>query len=207
MIPVTVVIPCHNMAATLPRAVESAANAAEIIVVDDASAEALDPQGGTWLMRTASVFPSGVAAARNLAIETATYGNILPLDADDTLLPGALDAMLAAWRPGTMVYGGWIENGEVKQAPPIGMITRKNVCHATLLFAKADWQRVGGYNIHYNVGYEDWEFMLRLRRAGVQAVRLEQPLYVRHISENGRTASVVKYDKLIREMLKIDGLL
>jgi len=214
-IPVTVVIPVHNMANTLGRAIESALDAAEIVVVDDSSTDNTPSVGYWWesehddvyYISTDGCLPHGVSATRNYGIYFSSNNLILPLDADDELLPGALQAMCDAYQEGTMVYGGWRENAVDYQAPPIDMIKRKNVCHATMLFSKADWQRVGGYDIKYNIGYEDWAFMLKLYNAGVKAVRLERPLYVRNVSDNGRTAQVTKYDKQIREIMKLDGLL
>jgi len=216
-IPVTVVIPVHDMAKTLGRAIESASDAAEIIIVEDGYC-ANDEIGivveKLWRLPTTlhiyvegCNFPSGVSNARNVGISEAMNNLILPLDADDELLPGALQAMYDAWQECVMVYGGWRENGVDYQAPPIDMIKRKNVCHATMLFSKADWQRVGGYDIKYNIGYEDWAFMLKLYNMGVKAVRLERPLYVRNVSDNGRTAQVTKYDRQIREIMKLDGLI
>ena len=214
-IPVTVVIPCHNMANTLGRAIESAMDAAEIIIVQDGESEVIKHIGWSFLqpgvlvysIEAADYFPSGVSNARNVGIQRAKHALILPLDADDELLPGALQAMYDAWQEGVMVYGGWREDDVDYQAPPIEMIKRKSVCHATMLFSREDWLRVGGYDIKYNIGYEDWAFMLKLYNTGVKAVRLERPLYVRNVSDNGRTAQVTKYDKQIREIMKLDGLL
>lgn len=51
----------------------------------------------------------GVCVARNEAIRQAETALILPLDADDYLLPGAVERMAQAWQPGKVVYGNWME--------------------------------------------------------------------------------------------------
>lgn len=168
----------------------------------------------------------GVVWARNHAIEHAETPLILPIDADDYLLPGAVERMAQAWQPNRVVYGGWREltldkEGEyielsvpyvapyfhyndvkeTKQAPPPEMLPRKHVCHATCLFAKEDWQRVGGYDPIFNLGSEDHEFMIALVEAGCELVRLEgEPLYVKTMGGE-RTQKAIQRQHLIRQLL------
>jgi glycosyltransferase involved in cell wall biosynthesis len=149
----------------------------------------------------------GVCYARNEAILGAQTKLILPLDADDYLLPGAVERMAAAWQPGKVVYGDWRElypGGSVdyKPAPPPEMLNRKHVCHATYLFAKEDWQRVGGYDPDFNIGAEDWEFMIALVEAGCELVKVYgDSLYVKTIGDNARTHKAVKRKDIIKQLL------
>lgn len=155
----------------------------------------------------------GVCALRNTLISEAQNNLILPLDADDYLLPGAVERMAEVWQPGTVVYGGWQQEERCfstepdpcytpMMAPPPGMLPRKHICHATYLFAKADWQRVGGYDPDFNLGAEDWEFMIALVEAGCTLVRLDgDPLYVKTIGDNARTHKAVRRKDLIRQLL------
>lgn len=144
----------------------------------------------------------GVCYARNQAIYMAETPLILPLDADDYLLPGAVERMAQAWQPGKVVYGNWISTDDWLSAPPPEMLNRKHVCHATYLFAKEDWQRVGGYDPDFNIGAEDWAFMIALANAGCELVRLNgDPLYVKTMNENGRTHKAVRHKDMIRQLL------
>jgi glycosyltransferase involved in cell wall biosynthesis len=149
----------------------------------------------------------GVCYARNEAIGRVQTDLILPLDADDYLLPGAVERMAAAWQPGKVVYGDWRElypGGSVdyKPAPPPEMLNRKHVCHATYLFAKEDWQRVGGYDPDFNIGAEDWEFMIALVEAGCELVKVYgDSLYVKTIGDNARTHKAVKRKDIIKQLL------
>lgn len=97
----SVVIPTHDRAAVLPRAVASVLAQPgkdwELIVVDDASTdgtrawlESLDDE------RIRTVFlerNGGVNVARNRGVEAARGRWIVPLDSDDELMPDALDSI------------------------------------------------------------------------------------------------------------------
>lgn len=151
---------------------------------------------------------TGVCQLRNKMISyPSTRTLILPLDADDYLLPGAVERMAQAWETGKVVYGDWREEYpggslDYKPAPPPEMLNRKHICHATYLFSKEDWQRVGGYDPDFNIGAEDWEFMIALVEAGGELVRLDgDPLYVKTIGENERTHKAVHRKDIIKQLL------
>ncbi len=99
---ISVIIPTHNRAQLLPRALDSVLNQTlppkEVIVVDDGSTDGT----GTLLSEQ---YPQciylqqpnrGVSSARNQGIETATGEWIAFLDSDDEWLPGKLAAQQAA---------------------------------------------------------------------------------------------------------------
>lgn len=213
MIPISVIIPARNDAATLPKAIESAlaAQAAEVIVVNDASEDGtiktmqrfLGIGGRVKFHNTPLPVRAGVCFARNLGIQFATQSLILPLDADDRLMPNSLHALYEAWRPHTFVYGGWVEDeAHLKSAPPIERLKEKNVAHATFLFARADWLAVGGYNPLFEPGCEDWAFMCALAQRGLTAVRLDDTLYHKRIREAGRAAACKARAPLLRALLE-----
>jgi succinoglycan biosynthesis protein ExoU len=101
---VAVIIPAHNSAATIDRAVASALaerEAEQVIVIDDgswdgtlaAAREADDGSGRLVLLR--NDVAGGPAQARNLAIRAAQADWLCPLDADDYFRPGRLGRLLA----------------------------------------------------------------------------------------------------------------
>ncbi len=115
--PLTVVIPTHNYAEYLGRAVESALRACReidrVIVVDDGSTDdtpALLDAFGARIERIRQD-RAGVSAARNRGAREASGDSALVfLDADDELLPGALDALRGPLDRGAdidLVVGGW----------------------------------------------------------------------------------------------------
>ena len=119
---VSVIIPTHNRAHALQRAIDSVlrqtAPAFEVIVVDDGST---DDTG-----RVLRKFPQvrvvrrqenrGVAAARNAGISSAAGNWFAFLDSDDEWLPGKLEAQRAYHRenPETLISQTdeiWVRNG------------------------------------------------------------------------------------------------
>lgn len=100
---VAVVIACHDAARSVGRAVRSALaqpEAAEVIVVDDAStdgsaeaARAADDGSGRLVVLRQDA-NGGPAAARNRGMAAARSPWLAILDADDYLLPGRLAGML-----------------------------------------------------------------------------------------------------------------
>lgn len=218
-LPITVIIPCYNMANTLARAVESAleAGACEVVIVDD---DSTDESFGV-ASRLEDIYPNvsliggaygvdvdhklGVAFSRNMAVDH-SEDLIVPLDADDTLTPDGLRLLYYAYEPGTWVYGGWCERvGQMEkdyQAPPPGMLKRKNVCFATMLFHRDDWQKAGGYNPLFEIGAEDYAFQCALTHAGVKPVRVNGIIHNRYTNGGGggRSARAAKLWPQLHEL-------
>lgn len=97
---ISIVIPCHNYGRFLDRAVESVVAQDdpdwELIVVDDGSTDDTPAVAAQWQhahpgrIRSLTQPNAGPGAARNRGAREATGDWLLFLDADDTLLPGAL---------------------------------------------------------------------------------------------------------------------
>ncbi|HEY3598535.1 MAG TPA: glycosyltransferase family A protein [Paraburkholderia sp.] len=101
MLPVSVIIPCYNAAPTLARTLDSCIaqpEAAQIIVVDDASTDATSDVIRDYARHDARIEPlsmhanGGAARARNWAALHAAQPLLAFIDADDEYLPGALAA-------------------------------------------------------------------------------------------------------------------
>jgi teichuronic acid biosynthesis glycosyltransferase TuaG len=115
---VSVIIPAHNAAAFIERALESVRRQTyrdwEVIVVDDGSTDA------TWeLLQAAPDVRSfrreragGPGTARNLALAHAKGELVAFLDADDMLLPRYLESQLACYTEAC-----------ARQAGPVGIVT------------------------------------------------------------------------------------
>lgn len=223
---VSVVIPTYREdAATFYAALHSADNAgcADVIYVMDGthkpddvcralgndSALFCEDQSGQHYVDS---IHAGVCHARNLGIFYAKNDLIVPLDADDALLPDGLQRLVDAWEPGTLVYGDWLETGPtgpggegidtLKFAPPPEMLSRKNVAHATWLFHKDDWARVGGYDPDFNIGGEDWAFMCALVEAGVKPVHINAPIFRRTVRSGSRTDLARRRVDFIKQLLR-----
>jgi glycosyltransferase involved in cell wall biosynthesis len=199
---VSVVIACHDMAATLPETLQSVAaqeldGHVEVIVVDDGSTdgsgELAASLGAIVLQQPASGHP---AHARNTGFAAAAAPYVLPLDADDLLEPGflamtvaALDAEPAAG----FAYGDVREFGagqpdelHVTGAYDFVALTHRNRHGSASLVRHEAWQAAGGYDA--GVGYEDWDLWLALGHTGRHGVKAQGATFAHRRSDAGRWA-------------------
>lgn len=181
---VAIVITTYNHAHFLAEALESCVRQsvppAEIVVVDDGSTD--DPVSvvarfpGVRLIQQEN---RGLAAARNAAIPTLCAAYVVFLDADDRLLPDALEAGLAAAArhpEAAIVYGGFrlvdsqwrpIFRDEVRyiESDPYIALLRWNVigCLSAALIRRDVLAAEGGFDRTLRC-FEDQELYLRLVR-------------------------------------------
>lgn len=150
----------------------------EIVVVDDGSID--DPETvvarypGVRLVRQEN---RGLAAARNIGLVSVSSRFVVFLDADDVLMPGAIEAGLAciAAHPGAgFVYGGYLRVdhrlAEISgpHFEPLGgqafqeLLRRNRIgMHATVLYDREKLAACGGFDAS-NRRCEDYDVYLRM---------------------------------------------
>lgn len=118
---ITVIIPTHNRAALLKRAIASVLEQThpplEILVIDDHSTEDLNMSSYPSVVRFLSSNVRGVSAARNTGIKAARGSYIAFLDSDDEWLPEKLEKQLAHFQqnPNSVLVHcneRWVRNGK-----------------------------------------------------------------------------------------------
>ena len=217
---VSVVIPCYNQGAYLDEAVESVLAQTfqdfEILVVDDGStdAETINKlKDAVWprtrVIRTEN---QGLSAARNNGIREAKGAYILPIDADDKIGPGYLDdaVRILDRHPEIGIvyceaaYFG-IRNGRwcLPDYSPDQLLLQ-NVIFCSALFRRADWEKVGGFNVNMVYGWEDWDFWLALIRLGVKVYRIPNVHFFYRIRE---TSMVHAMDEEKRFFMRLHAVL
>jgi glycosyltransferase involved in cell wall biosynthesis len=183
---VAVIVPCYQHGRYLPECIASiraqTLAAAQIIVVDDHSD---DPETDAALDRLAEDpdvtvirLPEnrGPSAARNRALREVTANYVLPLDADDVLLPHALADMVGELEaapddvgfvyPNPLHFGN--RNDYVRSpAYNLFLLLRDNYCPATSLFDRRVFDAGVAYDEEIVFGHEDWDLVLRLAERGV----------------------------------------
>jgi len=205
-IPVSVVIPTYNRAATVQRAIDSVLAQTylyfEIIVVDDGSTDntdaILNERYGDRI-RLLHQPNMGQSAARNTGVRAAKYDLIAFLDSDDYWLPGKLEAQVPLMTDKTVVlsFTNWWKGkdssgqdyfsqaglnfgpGPVILDCPLRIMARRQgtgVLTSVTLCRKRAIQRVGGFDERMKI-YEDTRMWLRLSFEGKFAVTSE-PLAV-----------------------------
>lgn len=195
---VGVVVPCYRHGIFLDACIDSikaqTLKPAAIVVVDDGSPDPetiealarLDDDPEVTVLRQPE--NAGPSAARNRAIGELETSYVLPIDADDQLLPDALERMLAqletAPKEVGFVYPAWrhIGNQEGEVKPPAynpWLLMEQNYCAAPALFDRRIFAESG---VHYAeeivVGHEDWDLILQLVERGVWGIPADGPTFL-----------------------------
>jgi hypothetical protein len=172
---VSVVIPCFNHGEYLAEAIESALGqtmrAFEVIVVNDGSTDDTSTVTRRYpRVRLIEQPNRGLSAARNAGITAARGRYILCLDADDMLMPTAIEDMLGLDDivcPSVRTFGStesvWIPP---LAHPTVSDFAKANHCICAAMFLREAWERVGGYDEVMRDGWEDWDFWARVAHAG-----------------------------------------
>jgi len=179
---VSVVIPCFNHARFLGEAITSALAQTyapvEIVVVDDGSnddtAAVVAPFPGVRYVRQEN---QGLAAARNTGLRESRGAYLVFLDADDRLLPQALEAGMRHLEPspgcafvsGRFRYvdaAGALESEDVQPWIPedayLAFLRGNYVgMHATVVYRRAPLEAARGFDVSLPA-CEDYDLYLRL---------------------------------------------
>ncbi len=187
---VSVIIPVYNAAAFVADAVKSALASSyadlEVVCVDDGSTdhslqvlqeiEKTEPR-----LHVIHQENAGVCAARNAAIAASKGQYILPLDADNLLLPHFIEQAVKVLETNRMVkvvaptaefFG---ERQGIWHLPPYSpkRLAHKNILDVCALYRRSDFDRTEGYCSEI-IAREDWEFWIALLKNGGQVVRLPE---------------------------------
>jgi GT2 family glycosyltransferase/glycosyltransferase involved in cell wall biosynthesis len=190
---VSVVIPCYNHGSFLEAALLSVFDQTEAsweaIIVDDGST---DPDTVAFIrdidLPRVSVIRqenAGLPAARNAGIAASSGRFVVPLDADDELLPTYMERLRAELEgdPSVGFAHCWAELfGDVNwiwATRPYNPYTEllSNSVLQTAMMRRSAWDEVGGYDESMRGGNEDWDMWLRFQEAGWGNRQVREPLY------------------------------
>ena len=206
---ISVVVACFNDYLFIEQAVDSVRaqtyNNIELIVVDDGSD-----------IKTQKVLKSieakienlifqenkGVSTARNKGVEVSQGKYIMILDSDDYLEPTFLERAIKYFREENEVrivscYANLISGKNKKGLlkPNGGDITsflNNNCALGTSLYKKEDIEKINGYDEKMLLGFEDWEFNIRIMALGGIAKIIKEPLYNYRIKASSRNTRAKK---------------
>lgn len=185
---VSVIIPVFNaekyVAETLHSILQSDYREIEVVCVDDGSTdqsaqlveEIAKTDDRVRLLRQEN---AGVCRARNAAVAASKGKYILPIDADDLVMPSFIsDAVrilearpeVKAVVPKTKFFGA--KEG-LWNLPPFSrkLLARKNMIPVSALYRRADFDRTRGYCEELKAR-EDWEFWIQMLKDGGEVAYL-----------------------------------
>ena len=219
---VSVVIPCYRQAEFLPEAVESVLTQTygdwELIIVDDGSpdgtrsvAQRLVEQHGDRI-RVVAQDNLGVAEARNAGIRLAHGRFILPLDADDRILPAMIEQTAEVLRSHPQVAVAYVHTRQFGDRSYVNRLTRLgppvlgevNYLPYCSLFRRELWEEIGGYFSFEpgSGGYEDWDFWLSTIERGHRIELVDEVLFEHRIHAGGRYDLSRRNDRELRSQLR-----
>jgi glycosyltransferase involved in cell wall biosynthesis len=130
----------------------------------------------------------GPSAARNRALETFDSSYALWIDADDVLLPSALDSMVAKLEaapanigfiyPHAQHIGNRADYVEMP-AYNLWLLMKENYCPSPALFDRRVFGPDGvSYPEDLIVGHEDWDLILQLAEHGIHGLHADGPTFL-----------------------------
>ena len=176
---VAVVVPCYNDGATLLQTLESLRmqEPHDLVVVDDGSTEERTLQVLAELerdgLRVVHQPNAGLSCARMAGVAATSAPYVLPLDADDALAPGAVQALADALdgdSGAAMAWGDVEIWGEIELKVRIGhhldpwLITYLNTLPVASLVRRDALLEAGGWQLRH--GYEDWDLWMSFAERG-----------------------------------------
>jgi glycosyltransferase involved in cell wall biosynthesis len=189
---VSVIVPCHNGGRFLDGLLASLAAQTfrdfEIVIVDNGSTEPATQQKLAALESVVRVIHQEnryLPGARNTGFREARAEFILPLDCDDTLDPSFLAQAYALLRDAPPDVGfvfphirltGWLEGVLPRHFNHFDQLFLNQLPYC-MLIRKSAWQKVDGYDEAMRNGTEDWEFNVRLSRAGYRGIEIPRALF------------------------------
>lgn len=192
---ISIVVPCYNQGNFLADAINSVLNQTfqnlECLIVNDGSTDRTEEIGKRFerldkRIRLLNKENGGLADARNFGVAASKGEYILPLDADDMLLPEACEVLFQALeenRGAHIAYPDYFAFGELNQR--VSCITERefydpyrsdNGLPYFSLYRREVWEKIGGYRTNMTWGYEDWDFWLGALEAKFSPIHVARPL-------------------------------
>lgn len=208
---VSVIMPAYNRAACIKDSLESVKGQSyphwECIIVDDGSTDhtqdvVQDVIGHDSRFKYFKQSNQGAAAARNCAVRNSQGVYILPLDSDDLIGAGYIEAAVLQFIKDpelTLVYSKAEKIGEETGAWPIPPFDYRlflvyNMIFNSSLFKRADFDAVGGYS--EDTMFEDWDLWIKLLKKGGRVCQLPEVYYYYRTHEEASVTSYLSNDSI-----------
>lgn len=189
----------------------------ECIVVNDTGKEwgkgISSPLQGNWWARVISTpGKKGTGFARNEGAKIARGKALFWLDADDILLPNALEEFYDLWDRldgKQVVYCDWLRADRDPKSPMLYYLSEDFVCGQILshmghsivtMVPRWAHEAVSGFD-EGMVAWEDWDYLIALQALGLCSYRIPEPLFVYRFNlGKRREAAILHKDRLLHDV-------
>jgi glycosyltransferase involved in cell wall biosynthesis/SAM-dependent methyltransferase len=221
---VTVIVPLYNYSRYVAEALDSVQAQTlqdlDLVVVNDCSTDDSEAVALQWLERNAARFNrallirntknAGLGFTRNVGFARADTAYVLPLDADNRLLPDCAERLLAAAKSEGAAFAFSLirqfgDNdcmmGEFDYDPV--RFVYANYIDAMALIRRPCWAAAGGYD-HVRYGWEDYDLWCRFVERGFFGKQVNEILAEYRVHGNSmlriETEQVRNKIRLLRDM-------
>ena len=202
---ISVVVPCFNSGKTIKRTIKSLKkqtwNSKEIIVVNDGSndkdtLDIINSLEGVLIINQENL---GLSAARNVGAFAARGSFLFFIDSDDWIEDDTLELMFNYFKKinsdnknhylfSDIVLEGNIKKKVSKDYNFFEQLFLNQVPYS-IFIERETWLLNNGYDENMKLGYEDWEFNIRLGANNIFGKRLPLPLFHYSVSKTGMLIS------------------
>ena len=204
---VSIIIPCFNQEKYLEECLYSVLNQTyknwECIIINDGSTDNSENIAKKYenldsRFQYKYITNGGVSNARNFAISLSKGNYILPLDGDDKIGNEYLFLAVAEFQknPETkLVYCLANMFGNVNEYWPLPPFNYEyflfqNTIFCSAFYKKSDYLKTSGYDVSMRLGYEDWDFWLRLINKNDLIIRINSVEFYYRQTLNSRNSFI-----------------
>lgn len=191
---VSVIVPCYNQAQYLPETLDSVLAQTyqnwECVIINDGSPDNTESIAKEYLgkdkrFKYLKQENMGLPAARNTGIANSHGEYILPLDADDLILPTYIEKAVNHFSqvPETKLvysraelFGVQIYEWILPQYS-FNTLLWKNCIFCSAIYRRNDYDATDGYNPNMKHGLEDWDFWLSLLKKNDIVYQIDEILF------------------------------
>jgi len=209
---ISVIIPTFNSAKWLPEAIESCIHQnCEVIVVDDGSQDNTLDICFNYPVYTIHQVNKGLASARNTGIMNASFNYVLPLDADDKLMPNAIERLedIILKTRADIVAPSFQEFGLSNRQVILGKPTLEDFKTANRIgycaaIKRDSLREIGGYNPKMLYGWEDWDIWIDLLSRGKTLVTTQEILWMYRIKEKSMYRDSLEHSEFLTKQMRLN---
>ncbi len=209
---ISIIIPVYNQAEYLAEAIESAIDQnCEVIVVDDGSTDNSKEIALKYPVYLISQCNKGLASARNTGVMSASFNYVLPLDADDKLMPNAVERLeetILKTRADVICPSfkefGLRDNEIVLQNPTLEDFKIGNRLGYCAAIKRSALREVGGYSPKMAEGYEDLHLWINLMSKGYSIQTMPDILWMYRVKNQSMYTKALQYHKKLLAQINKD---